>query len=208
MGREARCRAALGAWAGEGKLLLETDDLLFRGESRLRVPLAEIRSAEATDGWLIVTHRRGLARFDLGPAARRWADAINHPKTRIDKLGVKPSSRVLVVGLENDTGFMDEVRARTQDVTAGGRARDHDLIFVSVEKVGDLKRLAALRSRIRPAGAIWIVHPKGRPDLSHDVLVRAAKAAGLIDNKTARFSASHTCLRFVIPRGARATASA
>jgi hypothetical protein len=197
MGREARCRAALGAWAGEGKLLLETDDLLFRGESRLRVPLAEIRSAKATDGWLIVTHRRGLARFDLGPAARRWADAINHPKTRIDKLGVKPSSRVLVVGLENDTGF-----------TAGGRARDHDLIFVSVEKVGDLKRLAALRGRIRPAGAIWIVHPKGRPDLSHDVLVRAAKAAGLIDNKTARFSASHTCLRFVIPRGARATASA
>jgi hypothetical protein len=85
----------------------------------------------------------------------------------------------------------------------GGKGKDYDVAFLLVESTTDLQRLAGLRARIKPAGAIWIVHPKGRKVLSHDALVGAAKAAGLIDNKTARFSETHTGLKLVIPKASR-----
>lgn len=197
------CMAALEGWTGEGRLLLETDDLIFRGARRLAVPLKEVRSAEARDGWLLVSHTGGVVRFDLGDAAARWAHAITNPRTRADKLGVRAGSRVLLHGLEDDAAFVAELRARTDAIDSGGSETGYDLVFVRVEDVADLARLGPLAGRIGPAGGIWIVHPKGRPDLSHETMVAAAKAAGLVDNKTARFSDTHTALRFVIPRARR-----
>ncbi len=203
MGKEARCLASFGDWTGDGKLLLETDDLIFRGAERLQVALADVKAAKAEDGWLIVQHTRGRARFDLGDAAIKWAHAILNPKTRADKLGVKPASKALVLGLDEDDGFMNELRERTDNVDVGGRKRGYDLIFLRVEAVRDLDRIASLVPRIQPAGGIWVIHPKGRKDLAHEVLVGAARAAGLVDNKTARFSDTHTGLRFVIPKDRR-----
>lgn len=201
MGREALCLGEFQGWSGDGKLLLETDDLIFRGAQRLVVPLRDIRNAAAQGGWLEVEWAGGSARFDLGDASPKWAHAINNPKSRIDKLDVKPSSNVLVVGLDDDPDFMGELRARTRDVSVrDDGATPHDLAFLRVEDPRDLERLTAIASRIQRAGAIWIVHPKGRKDLSHEVLVTAAKAAGLVDNKTARFSRTHTALRVVVPR--------
>lgn len=205
MGREARCLAEFGEWMGEGKVLLETDALIFRGASRLNIPLRDIRGAAAEDGWLIIRHERGSARFDLGDAAEKWAHAINHPPSRLDKLNVKADSRVLVAGLADDATFMAELRDRTAtiDTEGDGTADGYDLVFLRVEEAGDLQRLEGLRTRIHPGGAIWIVHPKKRPDLSHDILVGAAKAAGLVDTKTARFSDRETGLKLMVPRVAR-----
>ncbi len=98
---------------------------------------------------------------------------------------------------------MAELRARTDDIDTDERSSGYDLVFVRVEASADLQRLARLRQGIQPAGGIWAIHPKGRTDLSHDVLVGAARAAGLVDNKTARFSDTHTGLRFVIPKAQR-----
>jgi hypothetical protein len=203
MGREALCLAEFGDWMGEGKLLLETDELVFRGASRLRVPLREIRGASDEDGWLVVRHAGGSARFDLGAVAGRWAHAISNPPTRLDKLSVKAESRVLVEGLSDDDEFMTELRGRAAAVDEGGAAEGYDLIFLRVEAAAELERLVELRSRIRTTGAIWIIHPKKRPDLSHDVLVGAAKRAGLVDTKTARFSDRLTGLKLVVPKSAR-----
>lgn len=203
MGREALCMAEFSGWTGDGKLLLETDDIVFRGAQRLRVQLRDLKKASADGGWLEIEHTGGTARFDLGNAAAKWAHAINNPKTRIDKLDVKAASKVLVDGLDDDVAFMEELRARTASVDTGGRERDYDLVFTRIENVDDLAGLESLAKRIKPAGAIWIVHPKGRPDLTHDVLVGAAKKAGLIDTKTARFSDTDTGLKLVVPKNKR-----
>jgi hypothetical protein len=202
MGREIRCMAELGDWVGHGRLLLETDELVFRGAQRAAVPLASIRSARAQDGWLIVEHRGGIDRFDLGDLAESWANAITHPRARIDKLDVKPTSRVAVIGVKDDD-FLAELRQRAASVEESDAVENVDLIFYAVDDVLDLERLPALRQRIVPAGAVWLIHPKGDPELKHEPLVAAAKRAGLIDTKTARFSATRTALKLVVPKAER-----
>ena len=63
-----------------------------------------------------------------------------------------------------------------------------------------LAPLAELATRIRPNGAIWVVSRKGKAATLRDVdVIGAATASGLVDNKVASFSATHTALRLVIP---------
>lgn len=201
MGRETTCRGRIGKRAVEGRLLLETDELILRGDDRWKAPLKGL-SASSDGDWLVVRNADGEARFEVGPKANAWAHAINHPRTRLDKLGVTADSRVLVVGIE-DEELLEELRGRTGAVDDGGRAKGYDVVFLGVESTDDLRRVATLSRRIDAAGGVWLIHPKGRKDLSHDVLVAAGKAAGLIDNKTARISDTHTGLRFVIPKARR-----
>jgi hypothetical protein len=202
MGREIRCMAELGDWVGQGRLLLETDELIFRGALRSVVPRASIRDARAQDGWLVVEHAGGVDRFDLGNLAESWARAITNPRTRIDKLDVKPTSRAAVIGV-TDEDFLAELRQRAAAVEVSDAVENVDLIFYAVHDVLDLERLPALRERVVPAGAVWLIHPKGDPELKHEPIVAAAKRAGLIDTKTARFSDTHTALKLVVPRAAR-----
>jgi len=52
MGRELQCRAkSAGKWH-KGKALLETSEIIFRGETRLKIPFASLTSVEARDGQL------------------------------------------------------------------------------------------------------------------------------------------------------------
>ena len=50
-----------------------------------------------------------------------------------------------------------------------------------------------------PDGGVWIVYPKGRKDIREADVMAAGRDLGLKDNKTCRFSDTHTGLRFVIP---------
>ena len=52
---------------------------------------------------------------------------------------------------------------------------------------------------IQPAGALWVVYPKGRQDIKEGDVMAAAKAAGLVDVKVCAFSATHTATKMVIP---------
>jgi hypothetical protein len=52
-------------------------------------------------------------------------------------------------------------------------------------------------------GAIWIIRPKGRPEISERATMAAGKAAGLVDVKVVGFSPTHTAEKFVIPVNAR-----
>ena len=202
MGREIRCMAEVGDWTGEGRLLLESQELIFRGARKVTIPLSSIRNVRDDNGWLVVEHGASRDRFDLGKLAPSWANAIANPRSRIDKFEVKETSRVAIVG-ELDDDFMAELSARTQHVN--GNERDNDLLFLRVDGFADLDQLPAVRERITQRGAIWLIHPKGHGELKHEPLVAAAKRAGLIDTKTARFSETHTGLKLVIPKQQRTT---
>ena len=65
---------------------------------------------------------------------------------RLDKLGVKPGSRVALVGLDDDD-FEAELRDRTADVTHGDPAPDTDLVFLAADDHDDA------RDPARPARA-------------------------------------------------------
>jgi hypothetical protein len=117
----------------------------------------------------------------------------------LDKLGVKPGSRVAILGLD-DNGFRAQLADRTSDVTVGKPKRDSDLIFLAADTIDDLMQIGPLQHSLKANGAIWVVSRKGKAATLRDVdVIDAAKAVGLVDNKVVSFSDTHTALRLVIP---------
>jgi hypothetical protein len=202
MGLEAVCVAHFGESVSEGKALLESSDLRFRGDFRLIIPFTEMRSVAADHGRLEVAFGGGLAVFELGAAAERWADRIQHPPLLIDKLDVMPESRVAILGLD-DAGFLAQLRDRTKFVIQHSLAPRLDLIFLRADTPAALERLDALEPFLQRDGAIWVIAPKGRRQLSETAVLHAGRAAGYVDIKVASFSATQTAHKFVIPKERR-----
>jgi hypothetical protein len=199
MGAESQCTVRFNGQRSDGKALLETDDLIFRGTFRLAIRRKSITKAEALDGTLRVTFPEGTAEFALGATAAKWADKIRNPPSLLDKLGVKADMRVAVVGVD-DASFLDSLAKRTADVARRTPKNGTEIIFFGADAVADLARLAKLRGYLTPAGAIWVIHTKGKGAAFKDVDVfAAAKKAGLVDVKVASFSATHTAEKLVVP---------
>jgi hypothetical protein len=198
MGAEAKCTVRIGRTKTEGKALLETDELIFRGgDLRLAIPYRSIRKLDAKDGALHVAWPDGAAIFELGPAAVKWADKIRNPPSRIDKLNIKAGQRVLFVGLRDAT-LREEIETCGASVLARG-TEPVDAIFVAANDRADLDRLVTVQKFLKRDGAIWVIRPKGSPNISESDVMQAGKAAGLVDVKVARFSETHTAEKFVIP---------
>ena len=205
MGREALCRARLGRQAGEGKALLETDELIFRGDFRVKVPLSAITEVAAKGNALTVTWPGGKLALTLGDASAAWARAITSPRTVIEKLGVKPGLKVVIMG-RFETAFRTEIMDALGVKPGVKPVQGCDLVFVLLVHENDVEKLAELVPAISPAGGIWAVYPRGRKDLSEDTVRRAARAAGLVDIKVVRISEKHGALKLVIPKEARKSA--
>lgn len=202
MGNEARCEARFAGKVSAGKALLETDALIFRGDFRLSIPLKSIQSLDSADGVLRVTSPQGAVEFTLGPLAEKWAHKIRNPRSLADKLDVKPGMRLSLCGVR-DAAFREQLNARTRDIVEGQTAKDSDLIFIAAESDKDLAKLRAWQGALKPNGAIWIVYPKGRQNITENAVRTAGLRAGLVDTKVARFSDTHTALKFVIPLAKR-----
>ena len=208
MGDQARCTVRFGgpgsglesaqqsAQQSVGNAHLETETLAFRGGFHLAIPFKEISSISATDGWMTVTFPGGVASFELGARAPRWLKAITHPKPVIDKIGVKPGMRVALVDVDDDK-FRAQLADRAEVVE--GVPQDCDLIFLAAPERAALTKLAALRRHLKPDGALWVLRPKGSPDLREMEVLEAGRAAGLVDTKVVAFSATLTAEKFVIP---------
>lgn len=124
-------------------------------------------------------------------------------KPRLQKLGVKPEWRASVIGVD-DEAFLAELKAAVAFLAVGRAAPLSDAIFYGVTKESQLPRLETLKKSIRQAGAIWVIRPKGRPEISESSVMAAGKLAGLVDVKVVGFSATHTAEKFVIPLAMRA----
>jgi Protein of unknown function (DUF3052) len=204
MGAEAKCRLHVGSQVHEGVALLETDELLFRGSVRLKIPLRSISDVSASDGRLVVRHANDEAVFELGAAATRWAEKIRSPRSLLDKLDVKPGHGVSVVGVR-DEDFLRQLADRAGKVTTGRFAKASDVIILGAENAKALDRLPRALESITPDGAIWVVHPKGKGSTLKDTeIFGAAKRLGLTCTKVARFSETHTAEKLVIPVAKRA----
>ncbi len=202
MGREALCHGRLGPRASEGKALLESEELIFRGDFRVRVPLAGITRVEVRSGALTVEWPGGKLTLELGKDAAKWANAITNPKTLVEKLGVKPGLQVVIVG-RFETRFRTEIMDAL-GVKPGVRpVTGCDLVFVLLTYEGDEGKLEPLIPAIAPDGGIWAVFPRGRKDLTEDSVRSAARGMGLIDIKVVRVSETHGALKLVIPKADR-----
>jgi hypothetical protein len=204
VGREAPCIGHFNNETSEGKAQLETDFLLFRGTFRVKVPLKGIQKLTASDGRLCIRFEEGTLQLDLGAAAVKWMQKIQNPLSLMDKLGVKADAVVSVIAIR-DEGFLDALRAVTSHVTIELTPKS-DFIFAGIESQDDLGRIAEVPANLTPAGALWVVWPKGQKHITEAQVMAAGKNAGLVDTKIASFSATHTALKLVIPVARRADA--
>jgi hypothetical protein len=205
MGAEAMCTARFNGQKAVGKARLETEILQFRGgDLKLSIPFKQMSKVVARGGTLSVTFPDGTAAFDLGPAAAKWQDKILHPPSRLAKLGAKPGWRVSAIGV-HDEAFLTELEGAVTYLSIGRVAKESDAIFLGATKEAELGRMDKLKASLRPEGALWVIRPKGRPEISEMAVMRAGKAAGLVDVKVVSFSATHTAEKFVIPLRARSS---
>jgi hypothetical protein len=194
MGRERDCIATIDGARVEGRALLETEEIVFRSKQKpLHLRFSTLKKIEAKGEELhldrVVLH--------LGADAAKWAHAIANPKGRIEKLGVKPGQKVAAVGV--DDTFLGELRAVAPELATTLRATSFDVLFFGVDDAHALARLPALKAKLAPAGALWIVRPKGSKSITESAVRSQARDAGLVDVKVVKFSETHTAEKFVIP---------
>jgi hypothetical protein len=154
------------------------------------------------DGELRFHTEEGPGVLELGPAAEKWAEKILHPKSRVEKLGVKSAMQVSLIG-KFDDDFRKELGSATKNVSAGKITANSELIFVGIESSAGLRDVAKIAKSVRGAAGIWIVYPKGKKETTETDVIGAGRKAGLKDVKVVGFSPTRTALKFVLPADKR-----
>ena len=202
MGNEATCTLHYAGKPFSGKDLLETSEIIFRGDTRLKIPFSAITTIQSQDGELHVRTKDGLAIFELGPQAAKWCHKIANPKSLLDKLGVKPGESVSLFG-SFGTDFLASLKKHGALITRNKLPEDSHWVFLAVDSPQDLKRVPSLAKSLHGATALWLVYPKGQKSITEADVRSAGFKSGLVDIKVASFSSTHTALKFVIPKSKR-----
>jgi hypothetical protein len=199
VGNELKGAVRTGKERHEGKILLETSELIFRGtDCRLKIAFAEMLGVKAADGELRIATKDGTLTFEVGTAAERWREKILHPKTRAEKLGVKQGTRVRLLG-EFEPDFVKELRAAKTEIIQTGTSADVANIFFAASSKSALAAIEKFARKMKGAEALWTVYPKGGKDITETDVMAAGRKAGLKDVKVVGLSSTHTALKFVIP---------
>ena len=202
MGNEAPCKLRFDGKTFSGKALLESSEILFRGDTRLKIPFPSIKAVQAQDGELHVRTKDGLVVFTIGPQAERWREKIANPKTLLQKLGVKPGETVSLIG-EFPAAFLLSLKKQDAAIVEGKIAKGAPWYFLAAESRQNLQRVKAIANSLAGAAALWIVYPKGQTSITESDVRSAGLQGGLTDIKVASFSSTHTGLKFVLPKAKR-----
>src|SRR5271166_6513735 len=139
MGRELLCKARSGDKTASGNALLETSEIIFRGDFRLKIAFASLKSVIVRDGELHLKWPEGSAVLELGEQAEKWAHKILHPKSTAEKLGIKPGLAISAVAMA-DGNFVKELRTKATSFSDSTLLRESDLIFFGAARAAELAR--------------------------------------------------------------------
>jgi hypothetical protein len=201
VGSEAQCSVTYKKQTSAGKALLETNEIIFRGDFRLKIDLKSITALDSAAGKLKVTWPGGVATFALGDAATSWAHKIRNPKGLLEKLGVKAGQRIAVLGAK-DEALVAQLREAGAAVSTRP-VKNADAVFFRAETLGGLAGMRLLADQIKRDGAVWTITPKGKSGIKDIDIMGIAKAAGLVALKVVSFSETHSANKFVIPKTLR-----
>ncbi len=194
MGRESECICTWGTETATVKALLESTELLLRGQMRRRIAFKDMSQVQAQGATLRFT-ASGIPVQMKFPAeiAAAWAKRINSPPSLATKLGITATTGVFIWG----EVCTEELR---EALATGRTAPSHDC-GLTVASVATNEELAAVLHFVlvtmKSSVPLWIVYPKGRGHPISEAVVRdLARTQGFMDTKVASVSPTHTALRF------------
>jgi hypothetical protein len=202
MGKQLSCTLRHAGKSFAGRALLETSEIIFRGDTRLKIPFSAITKINAADGELHVHTKDGLAIFDLGPKAAQWHQDIASPRSLVEKLGTKPGQSVALIG-PFPSDFVAKLKAHGAHITESKNAKGYPWIFLAAYEKSDLRCVPSIARQMQGATALWLVYPKGQKSITESAVRSAGLEAGLVDVKVVSFSATLTALKFVLPKSSR-----
>jgi hypothetical protein len=198
MGSQLDCTLRHDGKSFSGTALLESTEILFRGQHRCRIPFTAITSVDATAGNLHVHTKDVHVIFELGPHASKWRDKIANPKSLLDKLGIKPATNVVLIG-DFPSDFLASSQKQGALVSRKPQPNPPSVTFLLANDTKSLARLRSLAPFL-PSAVLWLVFPKGQKTITEHDVRSAGLKAGLVDIKVVSFSPTHTALKFVPPK--------
>ncbi|MEO8359130.1 MAG: hypothetical protein ABI672_03790 [Vicinamibacteria bacterium] len=200
MGLTADCKITMGGRVVTGHAHLEPAELrlTLAPTKKINIAFADILGVGAQAGVLSIRHKGGEVSLALGKASQTWALKIRYPRGRTEKLGVKPQTRIALIGIK-DKALVEELTGAGGKVAARLGVGPYDMILARLDSAEDLSRLPDARKRIVPYGMIWAIWPKGRKEFREDDIRRFGLATGLVDVKVMSFSEVLSGLKLVIP---------
>ena len=194
MGREASCACIWAGKRGTVKALLESGELILRGEIKEKLPRSSIGSVRVNGDALEISVGRKKLVLELGAtAAEQWAKAIARaPPTLARKLGVNAENKCFVVGKLDDEALAEAVGEH--------RARSSRQAAMLLAVIRTEKALRDAEAQARAAALpLWCVYAKGKAAAIGDGAVRSfLRAHGFMDNKTCAVSETLTATRYAL----------
>ena len=198
MGRETICDCTFDGTTKKVKALLESEELILRGDIHLRAPLHALHHVRVESESLCFNLDMGPMRLDLGAAAAKsWAKKIKSPPPSLaDKLGIT-GKIVRTIGPISDRALDSAINS-----AASVRAQNPDLILAYVDTPESLAAtLREAKAQLARSVPIWLIYRKGPGHPLNESAIRTTlRANGLMDTKVASVSAELTALRFNLPK--------
>jgi len=193
MGREASVYVEVGREVGEARALLESSELILRGEVRRRLPKASMEDV-SVDGDLLRLRVAGeTITLHLGAKlAQSWASAIAKPPPSLRaKLGLGNGARALLVGEIADGALAEATEGLL--VTDGAMAQ---MMIAVIDSPSDLVNAQRIHAGF-PGMPLWTVYAKGRGVAFGEAAIRAMlREAGFRDTKSCAVSDRLTATRY------------
>jgi hypothetical protein len=200
MGREAICDCTFNGTTAKVKALLEFEELILRGNIRMRAPLRALKDIRVEGESLCFNLDDPTFPFQLhlgAKTAESWAKKIKSPPpTLAAKLGII-GKVVRTIGPVSDKAVFS---ALCQAALVS--ARKPDLIVACIDTPESLvATLQEAKAQLARSVPIWLIYRKGPGHPLNESAIRTTlRANGLMDTKVASVSPELTALRFSLPK--------
>lgn len=193
MGREAKAHCQWHEKQFEARVLLESTEIILRGDNRARIARTEISEVAVLGDALVLTVGSETLVVELGaPEAEKWREFLLRPlPTLAEKLGIAADTRVFGLGWQD---VPELAEALCGNIVA--TIEDANLLVAVLRSEADLQYSFALAKR-RPDVPFWCVYGKGKAAPIGDAAIRSfLRAKGLVDSKSCAVSAEMTATRY------------
>jgi hypothetical protein len=200
MGREATCECTFNGTTAKVKALLESRELILRGDIRMTTPLDSLTKVRVESDSLCFNLNKKPMQLHLGAkAAETWAKKIKTPPpTLADKLGIT-GKIVRTIGPITDHALDSAICSAAQV-----SAENPDLILSLIDTPEALATtLRDAKKQLACSIPIWLVYRKGPGHPINEAHIRSTlRALGYMDTKVASVSPELTALRFNLAKPA------